>query len=79
MPVEQARRAKWEAGKAVYGDEFVGEPAEHGDEECLDAWNYAEQMEKEGYPPYTCRAIKETVENLQQLFRSAYTERHKTD
>lgn len=49
MPLSQALRAKWEAGQAQYGTEFVGHPLEELDEELIDAINYAEEAQKRGY------------------------------
>ena len=52
MPFDEARRAKWERGRALHrgGGEtgFVGDPAYELFEEMLDAMNYLEELESRG-------------------------------
>ena len=52
IPFEQARKLKWEQGRAEHRaggtDEFVGDPVEEFYAEMLDATNYVAEMEKRG-------------------------------
>ena len=49
LPLDEARKIKWQWGRAKYGAEFVGHPLEQLDSELLDALNYVEEAERQGY------------------------------
>lgn len=49
LPIQEARQAKWEIGRIKYGGIFQGDPLEHLDQELLDAQNYAEEAQRQGY------------------------------
>ena len=49
ISTEEARRRKWEEGRARHGSEFVGHPLLELDEELLDALNYCDEALRQGY------------------------------
>lgn len=49
MPIDQARHEKWKAGRAGRGPEFEGHPLEEFDGEMLDALNYLDEAERQGF------------------------------
>lgn len=63
--VEVARAVKWLEGRKQYGPEFVGHPLDEFDGELLDAMNYAEEAERQGWNlgsvPERLRALCEEV------------------
>jgi hypothetical protein len=48
LPLIRACIEKWEAGRALHGDEFEGNPLAELFEELVDGIHYAEQAELEG-------------------------------
>ena len=49
LPTPEARRLKWEAGRAKYGREFAGHPILELDYELLDGMNYCDEGRLQGY------------------------------
>jgi hypothetical protein len=49
LPTAEARRLKWEVGRAKYGREFVGHPILELNYELLDGMNYCEEGRRQGY------------------------------
>ena len=74
MQLDHACRAKWEAGAKVYGPVFVGNPAAHLFEECVDALNYIDEMARQRYPSGRLdelrRAVRKVALEAQLLYWS---------
>lgn len=49
MEIEEARAAKWQLGRQKYGPVFKTNPLAELDEELLDAMNYVEEANRQGY------------------------------
>lgn len=77
LPMSRARREKWKRGQALYGDVFIGEPAEQFDEEMLDARNYADQMIRDGYPSIPARIASLLCFAAQCIVRAMYRARYR--
>lgn len=69
MPIEVARRVKWERGQRVYGPTFVGHPLEQFDEEMIDALNYLDEAERWGY---AVPGLRERVTAIAEEVRKIY-------
>ena len=69
LPIDRARRVKWERGRARYGPVFVGHPLEELDEELLDGMNYAAEAARRGFP---MAGISEDIRRLCERIRAVY-------
>lgn len=49
LSIEEAKKEKWRLGQIKYGPIFVGHPLEQLDDELIDAMNYCEEAERQGY------------------------------
>lgn len=73
LPVTRACIEKWIAGRADKGPEFVGDPLEELFGELVDAINYADQAEIEGFNVGEIRASLWNLANDVQLLASHRT------
>lgn len=69
MPIEEACRAKWDAGQKVYGKVFVGHPLEQLDAEFVDALNYIEEGTRWGFD---FGDMKERITEMREYNRKMY-------
>ena len=72
LPIEAARREKWKIGRAKYGPEFQGHPLEEADSEFLDALNYLDQAEADGFDPGPIQSARLLVLAACQTVRRLY-------
>ncbi len=49
LPTREALVEQWKRGREQYGPVFVGHPLEELDEELLDAMNYVEEAQRQGW------------------------------
>jgi hypothetical protein len=75
LPVEEACRQKWVAGRKLYGgDGFVGHPGEEAFSEGIDLLNYLTEWERQGEDVEDIRQMAGVVTRLIQ--RRLLAERH---
>lgn len=77
LPIEQARRIKWEVGRAKYGPEFEDDWLLEADGEFLDGANYASHglaVEPHDLRPKIARLLDLSIEGA-RLCRELKAER----
>lgn len=75
--VEDACRAKWEAGRRLYGAEFVGDPLEELYGEYLDALNYFDELDRRGLLSEDLVYARLSTRRLAELVRAEGQRRDK--
>ena len=74
LPITRACIEKWNAGRAAHGAEFEGDPLEELFGELIDAINYADQAELEGFDVGQVRAeLFNCATEVQELARNRST------
>ena len=77
MSVEDARQAKWEAGVLEHGPVFRHEPIEEFDLEMLDALNYCDEAQRQGYPESRLEVLRCLIRSALVLGREIYRDRRR--
>ena len=73
LPIAEAKRIKWERGRARYGATFEGDPIHELYDELIDALNYADEIDQQtsgAYLDLTVRLRRDlyaACERAQQL------------
>lgn len=76
LPVEEAKKRRWEAGVRKYGPVFYLDPMEEAFDEAIDLMNYAEEATRHGYDPHLCSHIRALASLAAQAIKDTYTDAH---
>lgn len=72
MSVTEAQKAKWDAGRKLYGEEFVGEPVVCLHSEGIDSLNYIDELERRNGRRDVLDKLRDHAEGLVRYARLLY-------